>query len=425
MSASVTWTAWATGFTSSAGASVCSPIWGDGLIVGTEACDDWNSSNNDGCSTSCTIEAGFNCSRSAASSCDTCTPIWGDSKKMAPYEQCEDGNTANGDGWDSTWHLEPGYSWTGGTTNSIDVWNWVWGDGKRMGSEQWDDQNIGSGDGCSKSCTVEVGFKWKGGSSTSKDSWDEIWGDGIVIYDTEANCDDGNFIDGDGWSSTCRTEAGWTWSGGTPKSPDICKTTWGDGVIAIGIEEWDDGNTKSFDGCSTYWKFEDGFICKNNYLAAINTYWYEIWGDGKKYGVNPWDDGNIQNGDGWNSTWFIETGYKCQYGTPTMKDTWSEICGDSKYYGGNECDDGNIIDNDGWSSTCELEKCYQWVGGSLTSKDTWSILYITPNITSISTDNTITISFNHAMNKTSITLKDLQVTINTYYNYFEGWRNNY
>ena len=145
----------------------------------------------------------------------------------------------------------------------------------------------------------------------------------------------------------------------------------------------------------------------------------------KKYGVNPWDDGNIQNGDGWSSTWNIEPGYECQYGTPTKRDTWREICGDSKYYGGNECDDGNIVDNDGWSSTCELERCYQCIGGSPKSKDTWSLLYITPYISSISIDNTITISFNHVMNQTSITLSDIQVTIDTYYFIDYSWSASY
>ena len=261
-----------------------------------------------------------------------------------------------------------------------------------MGPEEWDDQNIGNGDGWSKNCTVERGFKCKGGSPTSRDYWDEICGDGIVVYDTETNWDDGNFINGDGWSSTCVIEAGWTWSGGTSISPDICKTTWGDRIIAVGIEEWDDGNAKNIDGCSTYWKLEDGFTWINDYSAAINTHWYEIWGDGKKYGFNPWDDGNTKNGDGCSSNWIVESGYEWTGGTPTLRDTWIEIWGDSKYFGGSECDDGNRINGDGWSSKCELDKCYEWVGGSQTSKDTWSLLYITPSINKISIDNTITIS---------------------------------
>ena len=35
-------------------------------------------------------------------------------------------------------------------------------------------------------------------------------------------CDDGNTISGDGCSSTCQVEAGWSCSGGSPTSKDIC-----------------------------------------------------------------------------------------------------------------------------------------------------------------------------------------------------------
>ena len=45
----------------------------------------------------------------------------------------------------------------------------VWGDGKRTGVETWDDGNVISGDGWSSTWTVESGFTWTGGSSSSKD----------------------------------------------------------------------------------------------------------------------------------------------------------------------------------------------------------------------------------------------------------------
>ena len=247
----------------------------------------------------------------------------------------------------------------------------------------------------------------------------------IYLLYTQTNWDDGNFINGDGCSSTCLIEDGWSWSGGTPTTPDICKNLWGDGMVTVGIEECDDKNLFDGDGWSSYCKIERGYGWINNYQSLIGSVWYELWGDGINIGVNPWDDGNTKNGDGWSSTWSIESGFTCSGGTPTKRDTWTEICGDSKYYGGNECDDGNLINGDGWSSTCELEKCYQCVGGSPTSKDTCSSLCITPNITSISTDNTITISFSHAMNQTSITLKDLQVTIDSYYTIDYSWNTTY
>ena len=425
---SSTWTvetgyAWSGGTISSL--DTWSPICDDGLIISPEVWDDKNSLSNDGCSNTCQVETGFAWTRDESNSYSICKAIWGDGKKVTYYEECEDGNTTDGDGWNSTCHVESGYSWLGGTISSVDIWSPVCGDGKKLSAEKWDDSNLNNGDGWSKTWTIELGFKWTSGSPINKDIWEEICGDGIVINDTETNCDDGNTINGDGWNSTCQVETGWTWSGGSTKSPDTCKTTWGDGIIAVGIEQWDDKNTKNIDGCSSSCLFEDGFKWTNDYSAAISTVWYEIWGDGKNYGVNPWDDGNNLNGDGCSNSWVVETGYNCGGGSSTMRDTWTEIWGDGKDYGVNECDDGNLINGDGWSSTCEFETWYQWVGGSPTSIDTWSLLYITPSITSISIDNTITISFNGVMNQTSITLKDLQVTIDSYYVIDYSWSATY
>lgn len=46
----------------------------------------------------------------------------------------------------------------------------------------------------------------------------EICGDGLNYG--RYYCDDGNTLNGDGCSSTCKVEAGWTCSGGTPTSKD-------------------------------------------------------------------------------------------------------------------------------------------------------------------------------------------------------------
>ena len=47
----------------------------------------------------------------------------------------------------------------------------TWGNGVRDGSENWDDGNTLSGDGCSSSCVVESGYTWSGGSASTKDTW--------------------------------------------------------------------------------------------------------------------------------------------------------------------------------------------------------------------------------------------------------------
>ena len=48
----------------------------------------------------------------------------------------------------------------------------------------------------------------------------EICGDGLNFGLLE--CDDGNYVDGDGCSSECEIEIDWKCSGGSPTSADNC-----------------------------------------------------------------------------------------------------------------------------------------------------------------------------------------------------------
>ena len=76
------------------------------------------------------------------------------------------------------------------------------------------------------------------------------------------------------------------------------------------VEEWDDKNAISGDGCSSNWKIEIGFAWTTDYSNIINSKWFEVWGDGKDYSQYQWDDGNRVNGDGWDSNCNIEMGFK-------------------------------------------------------------------------------------------------------------------
>lgn len=81
-------------FTCDAGVPV---VCGDSTITGNETCDDGGNSPGDGCSATCTIEAGFVCSGLPSVCLTTC----GDGTK-AGSEQCDDGNVTSGDGCSST-----------------------------------------------------------------------------------------------------------------------------------------------------------------------------------------------------------------------------------------------------------------------------------------------------------------------------------
>ena len=75
--------------------------------------------------------------------------------------------------------------------------------------------------GCSScpdcySCdSCSLGFFLKAGNPLCQ----EVCGDGLKFV---SDCDDGNNVDGDGCSSTCEIEQGWTCNGGSPQGKDQC-----------------------------------------------------------------------------------------------------------------------------------------------------------------------------------------------------------
>jgi cysteine-rich repeat protein len=183
---------------------------GDGSIGTGEQCDDGNTTNGDGCSSTCEVEG-----------------VCGDGF-VGAGEQCDDGNTTPGDGCDGACQLET-----------------VCGNGVKEGVEQCDDGNTVSGDGCSYKCRLEsvCGNGTKDGSEQCDDG-NTTGGDGCSptchfeecgnhYLDANEECDDGNTVSGDGCSSTCVHEP-------------LC----GDGQEDPG-EECDDGNLVSGDGCSS------------------------------------------------------------------------------------------------------------------------------------------------------------------------------
>ena len=84
------------------------------------------------------------------------------------------------------------------------------GDGLNFGYYGCDDGNSANLDGCSATCRVENGFTCSGGSSASKDVCIETCGDGKNMKKNA--CDDGNIVSGDGCSSTCTLETGYVCS---------------------------------------------------------------------------------------------------------------------------------------------------------------------------------------------------------------------
>ena len=106
-----------------------------------------------------------------------------------------------------------------------------------------------SGDGCSSSCMIERGYSCTGGTTTTPDVCTEICGDGIDWHFYE--CDDGNLINGDGCTSNCEVEPGWKPMDGDMDAADHMEEICGDAIrISTDAGKCDDGNKKSGDGCS-------------------------------------------------------------------------------------------------------------------------------------------------------------------------------
>ena len=82
------------GYSCSSSPSICSNVCGNGVKNSTEACDDGNLSNGDGCSNACLIEHGYTCTLATP---NICSKICGDGLKAA-NEACDDGGVSDNDG---------------------------------------------------------------------------------------------------------------------------------------------------------------------------------------------------------------------------------------------------------------------------------------------------------------------------------------
>jgi fibro-slime domain-containing protein len=221
-----------------------------------ESCDDGNTEAGDGCSATCTIEIGYTCDKTTASS--LCTKEVCGNKKIAASETCDDGNTIDGDGCSSACKLETGY-----TCPAVGTACWaICGDKLTRGSEQCDDGNTVDNDGCSARCQLEAGYVCNASGVCRK----TVCGDGVKegteqCDDTATGATDMPF---DGCYH-CLLE--------TDCSAGACKSTCGDGQ-RFSDEECDDGNLFDGDGCSSTCKIEKGYTCTDaasSTLASIKT----------------------------------------------------------------------------------------------------------------------------------------------------------
>ena len=118
--------------------SVCELDCGNSILDPDESCDN---GAGIGCSDVCTIETGYTCKGSVGVA-SVCTPICGDGIILIG-EDCDDLNTKDLDGCSSTCQIE-------------DLSTDRCGDGEKSNDEECDDGNTEDGDGCSKLCKLEL-----------------------------------------------------------------------------------------------------------------------------------------------------------------------------------------------------------------------------------------------------------------------------
>jgi cysteine-rich repeat protein len=235
---------------------------GDGVLEGKEACDDGNSMAFDGCNGLCQVEAGFVCAV-PGQPC-VLVAICGNGI-VTSTETCDDGNTAGGDGCSANcMAIERGwYCPVPGKPCRPRC-----GDGLIVAGETCDDGNAVGGDGCSNTCHVEPGASCP---APGQPCGFAFCGNGTV--ETGEACDCGtdpahlpagclgingiSFGNGGGCTESCTPEPRCVDAAGKTQA---CTTTCGDGKVDPG-EQCDDGNLTSGDGCSSKCGLESGYSC--------------------------------------------------------------------------------------------------------------------------------------------------------------------
>jgi cysteine-rich repeat protein len=203
-------------------------ICGNGALEAGEICDDGNTSGGDGCAADClSIDPGWQCRVPGK----RCIPLCGDGV-LNGSEACDDGNALSGDGCSSTCQLEPGSDCS---TPGKPCIRSICGDGKLDPNELCDCGTdpthlpsgcaasngvfYGDGKGCSLTCTKEPVCKDASGKTQA---CTVACGDNRI--DPGEDCDDGNLVNGDGCSSTCTVERGFTCAAYTVNNSTACES---------------------------------------------------------------------------------------------------------------------------------------------------------------------------------------------------------
>lgn len=271
--------------------------------MGQLACDDGDGNNLNGCNNTGFINTTyFYCGNGTIGAADYCPEICGDGVTWFANGsgRCDDGNRLPGDGCSPTCYIEHGWQCThtgiGPFTCSIPC-----GQAYDMNAYPCDDGNLLNTDGCSSTCQIEFGFVCGGGDPTRPDECNEICGDGHDFHNFECEYPAGSPMLG--CTILCSIEQGFFCNTGMWTDSDVCWSVCGDGYV-VGTEECDDDswpyNSNSYpanaDGCANC-QVGTGWYCWNSSPYTMS-HCAEICGDGRTWHNFKCDDGNLVPGDG-------------------------------------------------------------------------------------------------------------------------------
>jgi cysteine-rich repeat protein len=275
---------------------------GDGIVNGTEQCDDGNTLSGDGCSSVCKTEVG----------------MCGNGTIDVATETCDDGNTTNGDGCSANCQTETSATCGNGVVES---------------GEGCDDHNTAAGDGCSATCQVEASAAGTCAQPivvTMTNGTGTGTGDTTTMTDqVDGDCD-GLVEDSDGvdqvftftlaQDSDVDIELTADWDPNIRVMRTACDTTtqvsdhvFHDGCADVGV----DGDGESFTAQS---------LPAGTYYIVVDTY-------------DP-DPADAEFGP---------------FSFTITTSAPSAVCGNGVYDDNEECDDGGTAANDRCSVTCTLE----------------------------------------------------------------------
>jgi len=350
-------------------ANVC----GNGLMEGSEGCDDGNTAAGGGCNATCKIENLSSCATDRDSAC--ASGICDDTESP---DRCEAAFTC--------------------------------GNGVLESGEGCDDGNVATGDGCNGSCKIENTYGCEADrdaacasgicdASESPDRCEAAGSCGNGILDLGEGCDDGNIVAGDGCTAACKIEnlaacdtdrdsACVSGVCDATESPDRCEPTLtcGNSVLETG-EGCDDGNLNTGDGCNEACKIENLSGCDTDRDAACASGVCDAsetpdrcepalsCGNGELESDEGCDDGNVATGDGCNGSCKREDGVTCAGDldslcasgvcdateTPDRCES-AGSCGNSVVDLGEGCDDGNLTVGDGCNASCRIENLASCAG---------------------------------------------------------------